>query len=482
MPKYDIFISFKNTDCNEVTPDTAIATELYTALKAVGFTPFFSKFTLEEEGVSQFKKSIDSALEQADTLIVVLSKARYADAESSKWVSYEVDTFQIAELSGAKPNARLFTLLTHNVRTEELPYKLNRAQCFYYEDGIDKLVHYLTGTKPTQQQKETPPQSVFKYCKRCGKATKKNAVFCSACKCKWFFNSQKEYDDNKNVKYCTVCGTKNDLDDKFCCQCGNERFVSFFEEYLEIKQQEDLRKKKRAERTDAGVTVLNDCLVEFGSYPQEEMPDDVVIISHSDENGYCEGSDGELYAQAKNGIYYRVSPIKWRILQRNGDKMLIVSDKVLDSCRFHAGNNNYANSDISDFLNKTFFYKAFNEKQRKIVLTTTVDNGLGSTCDAKNGFVCGTTHDKVFLLSRFEATTFITSNGERQREVTPFAKGNGAYFDSESGFGWWWLRSPSYHNATNARTVHDGGSICSHSVNFDNNGVVPAIWIETKLH
>ena len=483
MAEYDIFISFKNTDGNELTPDTEIARELYSALKQAGFHPFFSECTLAEKGVSLFKKTIDKALEQADTFILVLTDAKYADDESSRWVSYELDTFQIAGLSGSKPNARLFTLLTKDVRTQDLPCKLNRVQAFYYEDGIDKIVSYLKGgeaeAKEIQPVCEAPQEEngAFKYCKRCGKAAKKIAVFCSSCKCSWFFGSKKEYEDSKKIKYCAVCGAKNDVNDNFCCQCGNERFVNFYEEYCDIKQRESIREEKKKQRAAAGMKILNDCLLEFGSYPQEGKDDGAVIISQSDENGSFEGSDGELYAQAKDGKYYKVMPIVWRILAREKGRLLIIADRILDACRFHAANNNYAGSDVCAFLNGDFYARAFNDNQRGMICTTPVDNSISSTCDETNKFVCGTTNDKLFLLSRREASTLIGNNGERRRTVTAYAKANGAYSDEETGFGWWWLRSPSFHNASNARTVHDGGSICSHSVNFDNNGIVPALYL-----
>ena len=104
----EIFISYKcSDDHGNKTPDYAIAKELYDSLTDLGYKVFFSSDTLEKLGSSRYKMDIDSALDTAKIMVVVLSKAEYA---SSHWVQYEWDSFYNDYLSGGRQEANLFTL------------------------------------------------------------------------------------------------------------------------------------------------------------------------------------------------------------------------------------------------------------------------------------------------------------------------------------------------------------------------------------
>ena len=78
----EIFISYKHTDSEgNKTPDHAMAEELATSLRELGYDVFFSSDTLEQMGSSRFKADIDAALDTARVMIVVLSRAR-TDAQA----------------------------------------------------------------------------------------------------------------------------------------------------------------------------------------------------------------------------------------------------------------------------------------------------------------------------------------------------------------------------------------------------------------
>ena len=105
--KYDVFISYKHSDeQGSLTPDYAIAKELYENLNNLGYQVFFSSNTLEQIGSSRYKSDIDAALDTSKVMIVVLSKSEYA---SSQWVQYEWDSFYNDYLSGVRKEANLFT-------------------------------------------------------------------------------------------------------------------------------------------------------------------------------------------------------------------------------------------------------------------------------------------------------------------------------------------------------------------------------------
>ena len=120
-----------------------------------------------------------------------------------------------------------------------------------------------------------------------------------------------------------------------------------------------------------------------------------------------------------------------------------------------------------------------------------MDNSEGSTfgtgqAQQANQYVCSNTTDKVFLLSRQEATTlsFAAYNQQgstRIRVTTDYTKATGAYQSSTEGCGgWWWLCSPNCRGEYYARVIlHDGGAYdIYNSVFIARWGVVPALCVQ----
>ena len=162
----------------------------------------------------------------------------------------------------------------------------------------------------------------------------------------------------------------------------------------------------------------------FGEYPQTIKADDVTITSTTDDRGYYLGSDSFYYAKVvadpySSGYtfstgatvidgkvyYFKVEPIRWRILREENGKAFLLCDSIVDSRAFDDDSNDYADSTIRVWLNSTFYKTAFSELASSLILTTEVDNSLASTTDAGNLFICENTNDKVFLLSRKELSS-----------------------------------------------------------------------------
>ncbi|HOD40576.1 MAG TPA: toll/interleukin-1 receptor domain-containing protein, partial [Candidatus Wallbacteria bacterium] len=127
--KYQVFISFKNTDASgNITPDTVIAEEIYDFLTEKGIKVFFSKVTLPNLGASQYQKEIGKALEEADILILVATRKENIEAE---WVQQEWSSFQGEILSNRKPNGKFFNYFK-NVDMKDIPFLLRNNQTFYH--------------------------------------------------------------------------------------------------------------------------------------------------------------------------------------------------------------------------------------------------------------------------------------------------------------------------------------------------------------
>ena len=244
-------------------------------------------------------------------------------------------------------------------------------------------------------------------------------------------------------------------------------------------------------------------IVTFGSFPQSEKASTVSITSESKTVGsftYYKGDDNEWYAELKSK-YYKVEPIKWRVLTVNYNgtgKKLLLAENVLINKAYHASSNNYENSSIRAYLTGDFYATAFTQEEQNVIATTNVDNTARSTNPDSNAtqFSGGAnqyasdnaTSDKIFLLSEQEVTkadygfsdyNAIGTASTRIRKVTAFAKGSGVLFNELSGYEdvtYWWLRSPYSNSSDYVRIVTgEGKADDSRNVNIDNMGIVPAL-------
>lgn len=197
----------------------------------------------------------------------------------------------------------------------------------------------------------------------------------------------------------------------------------------------------------------------FGWYPQTVKTADVTVGSTPESNGYYLGSDGAYYMRATatvtsdgnnyadfkdgtsitqgNEYYFKMERLKWRILTENYEgsgNALIVCDTIIDAIAYQpyyknvgldcyatdedgtilidmdatpgqgvddnnqVYANNYKHSEIRKFLNSTFYDTAFTEKQKELIVTTEVDNGIDSASGAEE-CLCENTFDNIYLLS-----------------------------------------------------------------------------------
>lgn len=221
-----------------------------------------------------------------------------------------------------------------------------------------------------------------------------------------------------------------------------------------------------------------------GEYPQSKVTDNTSItalngLSSTNARGYYEYNNNQ-YAKYDND-YYLVEPIKWRFLDSGEGKVFVVSDLILDQHRYDGSSNNYENSEIRNWLNNDFLNKAFADQS--VIATTSVDNSVASTGLDSNTYVCETTYDKLFLLSRQEAQNAnyeFENDADRSAKVTDYAKARGVITSSDDyvNNGYWWLRSPRSANSYSAYFVYSDGYITGMVDGLSENyGVRPACWI-----
>ena len=209
--------------------------------------------------------------------------------------------------------------------------------------------------------------------------------------------------------------------------------------------------------------------------------------SYLADNGYLIGTT----------YWFSYDPIEWEILSEENGQALILAHLILDAQEYYPSvestifvhdsgaevyGNNYAFSTIRRWLNENFYDTAFSDLEKTIIQTTMVNNGVYSTSNYSNAYVCANTFDKMFLLSYQEAPKKVYYDDlVGQAQGTDYAKCQGLYVnksDTYTGNSIWWLRSPSYESGFEAYYVGTDGNIKVFGpVYYSFYGVRPACWI-----
>jgi hypothetical protein len=246
----------------------------------------------------------------------------------------------------------------------------------------------------------------------------------------------------------------------------------------------------------------------FGEYPQTIKANNITVGTSTDTRGYCLGSDGYYYAKvtatpcssgytfstsatvSSGTVYYfKVEPIKWRILSESGGTALILCESIIANMWYDGSSNNYMNSEIRAWLNGEFYNKAFTALQQELIQITNVDNSVYSTGYSSNSYACDNTNDKIFLPSYREmvntaygfSSDYTAYDTARRRLTSDYSRATGAYMNTSTeyyGNGWWWLRSPDHGSSDGARSIGSSGDAdYNYDVDSADGGVVPALKI-----
>ena len=229
----------------------------------------------------------------------------------------------------------------------------------------------------------------------------------------------------------------------------------------------------------------------FGSYPQTIKAAGVTVGSVLGTDGYYTGSDGHKYAKVdavpfddkhnfsnntlivKNTTYYfKVEPIKWTIIDEDGESALLTCDIIIDSQLNGSSSNAWETSEIRAWLAGDFYNNAFSILEKELLKAVT-------HMEAPNTAVT----DSVFLLSRadienvnyFEVPAIEDDPSDsRAKKVSDFGKSNGLRSSSTHHAGYWWSRSPvgkySYY-------VHADGATGNTTKSYTWIGIAPSIRI-----
>ena len=218
--------------------------------------------------------------------------------------------------------------------------------------------------------------------------------------------------------------------------------------------------------------------IEFGEYPQTVVSDvtlkgaliQAYDVNELDERGYFH-YNGEKYVKIRANVmtgvgivedkllfdcgepivneetyFFKVEPIKWRVLAEKNGELVLMADKLLDTKSYNAssltvkGDNqeeiyasNWEHSDIREWLNEEFLNKAFASVHKNYLFEGFTNNS--SVTALYDRYANGKdTMDKVFLPSYSQIKNLDKS--VLLAETTDYARATGAYMlYGKNGFG-----------------------------------------------
>ena len=196
-------------------------------------------------------------------------------------------------------------------------------------------------------------------------------------------------------------------------------------------------------------------------------------------------SKGDIVAlgtyEQNNNLSDGAEPIEWRVLERIGDEVLLLSVNCLD-CRTYNDVPfepvTWETSAIRAWLGDEFYNSVFtDEEKQRIVLADNVNTDQ-SEAGTEGG---ADTQDYVFLLSEQEAGIYMGNEIDQEyvgkAVPTAYAIEQGAHID-ETGAAEWWLRSPGAYEYTAQFVEPSGVPYIAGAYADISYAVRPAIWIK----
>ncbi len=158
MEKIDVFISFKNTENGQKTPDASLAVQLKREIESKNNLNPFTMTKLSLACESNYRKAIDKALDEANYLIVVGSKPEFF---KSGWLEYEWGTY-LGEVISNRKKGEIFTVRMNGMQISDLPLSLRKYQSFE-SDNLEEIYNWLPQKEGNRKKGNKPQCYQFLY-------------------------------------------------------------------------------------------------------------------------------------------------------------------------------------------------------------------------------------------------------------------------------------------------------------------------------
>lgn len=181
--------------------------------------------------------------------------------------------------------------------------------------------------------------------------------------------------------------------------------------------------------------------------------------------------------------------IKWIVLEKEADRILVISESVLDHQPYNTvcTDVTWSNCSLRQWLNDEFLNAAFTEQEKAAIPVVDVSADENPKYSTDPG---SATQDKIFLLSIEEVSRYFSSDSARTVHPTVYAKEQGSFVEETTDNSWWWLRSPGKNRSYAASVFVNGvvnysgyytitGNFNQGSgVNYWGGSVRPVLWID----
>ena len=155
-----------------------------------------------------------------------------------------------------------------------------------------------------------------------------------------------------------------------------------------------------------------------------EEPAEAAVTEQTEEPLALEVGDTYICGKYEqdNDTSNGAEAIEWIVLDKDGDKVLLISKYLLDCQPYHTEVTDvtWETCSLRQWLNGTFAEAAFSADEAERILTTTVSAAVNPEYSADPG---NDTEDKVFLLGISEAETYFETLEERVCVPTEYASG-----------------------------------------------------------
>lgn len=268
-----------------------------------------------------------------------------------------------------------------------------------------------------------------------------------------------------------ICGCKSQGDDLASTQSTSELAMSYsttteaatkaerMTAYASRRESKEAVTETESVKSDETPVVSSrlDLLFHFGNV---KTGDYITFGSYEQDNNFSNGPED----------------IEWLVLDKQEDKMLVISRYGLDCQLYNTGYEEvtWETSSLRNWLNNSFYERAFSDGERSMILESVVTADANPREETPAG---NDTKDKVFLLSINEAKRYFVTDVRRKCRGTYYCYAQGA-LETTNGCCFWWLRSPGSYSNFAAYVNYQG-----HSESFGNPviehefAVRPALWI-----
>lgn len=257
--------------------------------------------------------------------------------------------------------------------------------------------------------------------------------------------------------------------------------IAIFEELGDYSDSADKipeTKYKKAENLvsnkefDTAIEIFN----ELGEY--QNCKKRIEEIKFDNPYLYEMGEKMQIGNYMQNNSTYK-SPITWAVLAKEDNKILLITDKVIECKQYSESENKstWDESSIRTWLNDKFLNEAFTPEEQDKILITYVSADENPRFDVYQG---ASTQDKIFILSINEAEKYFNSPKERLCEPTDYVLAKRPYISNVDGVNscHWWLRTHGKFDGSSTYVTSTGYTYeLGDGVTAAQYCIRPAMWI-----